>query len=240
MKTSLTVILLVIILVGGFWLVRGTKNSTVSEKIENGSQNATSTATPSSSQVPVKDPAWDTLVMYLARLKAHDIEGTKALSYQQSETCKNKATENECFKLMDSAYSIGENLKQSSFTHRFEDAKQLILTTDIEKDAINSSMVGLVRGQVIFTKTPLGAYQVLSYDLGKGVYHKVTSSSTIEKVYEELIPIVKDTDNDGLFDGEEMCTGDFASVQCKKTDATKKDSDNDGWWDGVEIFFRTN
>jgi len=183
------------------------------------------------------DPAWKTLTEYLAGLKAHDTEAVKKLSYQQSDTCMDKAKQADCFKLMDSAYQIGSQLKQESYVNRAEDAKQLILTTNIEKDSMGTTTVGLVRGQVVFTKTLTGQYKILSFDLGKGLY-RTSTSTPVEEIYKNLESAVMDSDKDGLFDEEEQCIGDFAYPGCIKTDPKKNDTDGDGWWDGVEIFFK--
>jgi len=184
-----------------------------------------------------EDPAWKALTEYLAGLKARDIEGVKNLSHQQSDICMDKTKQAECFKLMDSAYLIGSQLKQESYVNRAEDAKQLILTSNIEKDSMGTTTVGLVRGQVVFTKTLTGQYKILSFDLGKGLY-RTSTSTPVEEVYKNLESAVVDTDKDGLFDQEEECFGDFAYPGCVKTDPKKNDTDGDGWWDGVEVFFK--
>lgn len=232
-----------VVLVLGFWIYaqRTQDVPVVTESTQKGVATTSVDATSENPTVPakpvVKDPAWDTLTLYLAKLKAHDIEGVKKLSYQQSDTCKDSTKQADCFKLMDSAYLIGSQLKQESYVNRAEDAKQLILTTKIEKDAMSTTTVGLVRGQIVFTKTSSGAYQILSFDLGKGLY-RTSTSTPVEEVYKNLESAVRDTDKDGMFDDEEKCLGDFAYPGCKETDPKKNDTDGDGWWDGVEVFFR--
>lgn len=244
MKKYAPIFVAALILVAGFWFYAQKRNVSPAPVFlpDTENTNQVENATSSEGQVSVKpkvnDPAWDTLNLYLARLKAHDIEGVKNLSHQQSDACKNKQTEAECFKLMDSAFLIGSELKQESYIHRAEDSKQLILTTKVEKDSMGTTTVGLVRGQVVFTKTASGEYKILSFDLGKGLYRAVPAGSTADDVYKNLESAVIDTDKDGLFDDEENCALEFAYPGCVKTDPQKNDTDKDGWWDGVEVFFR--
>lgn len=244
MKKYAPLFVAVLIIVFGFWVYAGKKQgSEVPAPTASGTENTISSEqnTGDNQTTPAKplpkDPAWDTLALYLARLKAHDIEGVKNLSHQQSDTCKDNKKQTECFKLMDSAYLIGAELKQESYIYRAEDTKQLILTTKVEKDSMGTSTVGLVRGQVVFTKTPLGDYKILSFDLGKGLY-RTSTSTPVEEIYKNLESVVVDSDKDGLFDEEEQCLGDFAYPGCVKTDPKKNDTDGDGWWDGVEVFFK--
>lgn len=244
MKKYAPLFIVVLIVVFGFWIYAQKTSLTppstpANTETENTVSSEQSTnENPSTAPKPVSnDKAWNTLTTYLAKLRAHDIEGIKNLSYQQSDACKDSAKQADCFKLMDSAYLIGSKLVQESYVNRAEDAKQLILTTKIEKDAMGSTTVGLVRGQVVFTKTALGEYKILSFDLGKGLYRTSTTTS-VEEIYKNLESAVIDTDKDGMFDDEEKCLGDFAYPGCKETDPKKNDTDGDGWWDGVEVFFR--
>lgn len=74
--------------------------------------------------------AWSTFQNYLKFAKAHDLEGVSSLSYQISEACLNSEKREECNRLMDSVYLIGEEFQFEDFTNVFYDDKQIVMTTD--------------------------------------------------------------------------------------------------------------
>jgi hypothetical protein len=50
--------------------------------------------------------------------------------------------------------------------------------------------------------------------------------------------MIIDTDNDGLTDWNETCSGAGAyNPDCIETNPNNKDTDGDGWWDSIDDSF---
>lgn len=66
--------------------------------------------------------------------------------------------------------------------------------------------------------------------------------------YEELEKMLRDKDQDGVADAEEVCEEKLAMLgaiddlptDCITTDPAKQDTDGDGWWDGFERVLQTD
>lgn len=74
--------------------------------------------------------AWHVFEKYLEAARGHDLRTIRELSYQTSATCNDPGQEPECFALMDSVYSLANNLEFSDFKYHISDERQIILYTD--------------------------------------------------------------------------------------------------------------
>lgn len=74
--------------------------------------------------------AYAVFKQYLEFAKAHNLEGLRTVSHQISATCNDPTKEAECFRLMDSVYSISQDFKEEDFKHTYADNKQIVMFTD--------------------------------------------------------------------------------------------------------------
>lgn len=200
-----------------------------------GTTTATSssiTTKPVTKKINPRDP-WQVLALYTDYLKAHNIEGVKSLSYQQSATCADSKKEKECFTIMDNVYALAKKIKSDDYPVKWEDGKQLVLLTPTIAD--NSLGRGYRQGIIIFTKTSAGDLKVLYFNPDRSWFVDTASTDTSAAVEEKLRLMMVDEDRDAVEDRLEACVSEPSS--CKETNPAKRDTDGDGWWDGVERFF---
>ncbi|TAL48767.1 hypothetical protein EPN83_03130 [Patescibacteria group bacterium] len=184
-----------------------------------------------------KDRAWQTLQEYLTRARAHDIAGLKELSYQQSAACADPEKKEACFGLMDDVVELGKLMKENDYVHVWEDGKQIILATaPVRNDSGGSPAV--FRGFIYFVKGPSNVLKILYFDPAQGWFY-TGGQTDPDFVNRRLNSMVLDTDQDGLTDEQELCTGSYLNESdCTHTDQAVRDTDGDGWWDGVEFYFK--
>ena len=184
---------------------------------------------------------WILFDKYIARAKAHDIAGVKGLSYQQSDACADPKRANECYGLMDIVVDLAKGVKKEDYVNLWSDSKQVILSTNFKKTD-SADIYGYSRGYLVLTADINGDLKMLNFNPERSwFYTRYESDFGNKEVMEnKLQAIIKDSDEDGLTDMQEICGGDYrdAPAECSNTDPSKRDSDADGWWDGVEFFFR--
>jgi len=186
----------------------------------------------------IKQSAWTTFQNYLSFAKTHDLAGVKSLSYQTSDTCLDPKKIKECEGLMDSAYEYGKDLQEENFTHVWYDAKQIILSTNFQRQDFGTTTVGYNRSIIYFTRDTAGNPKLLSFNPDDGV---IISRQDLDdaEIDRRIKSMTRDSDEDGVVDDIENCVGYAVEKDCPtKSNPTKKDTDGDGWWDGVEIFFK--
>ncbi len=210
------------------------------ENISENNSNTSSTTDSATKLVLSKpqSPEWEVFQKYITFAKNHDLEGIKTLSYQISETCKDKNLEKQCFALMDNVYQIGSNLKESNYVNKWSDGKQIIISTNPVKKTEGDN-VGYQQGFIIFTKDNSGNLKLLGLDPYKSVYLSKKDFSATE-LETRLKAMLADSDKDGLYDEEENCSGIYSNPKCIKTNPNKRDSDGDGWWDRINSLFYKN
>src|SRR3989344_2451104 len=182
---------------------------------------------------------WSLFDTYIARAKAHDIEGVKKLSFQQSAACADIKRVNECYGLMDIVVGFSKGIKKDDYNNLQSDSRQLILSTDFKK-IDNENAYGYSKGYLVMIIDKNGDLRMLNFNPDKSwFYTKNDFEFSNKEVMEiKLTTMIKDTDNDGLTENQEICGGEYqSSAECTNTDPNKLDSDKDGWWDGVEFFF---
>ncbi len=168
-------------------------------------------------QIPnsASDP-WAVIEKYNAYIKARDLAGINSLSYNQMTfSC---GSEEECEFVFEFLEDFSSSLNKNDFVHRWEDNKQVILTTDIK-----TLQTTFTKDTIIFAKDANGNLKLV---------HVASFSSDNEAA-------MTDSDKDGLTDQEEKCE-EVSNYQgdCNiTTGSTMRDSDGDGWWDGVEARF---
>lgn len=252
-NTIIGIIVVAVIIIGG-WLALGglavapTPNDgepiiidgNATSTLPDGSSTTTATSTnpgvtstTTVKKINPKDP-WQVLGAYVGYLKAHNIEGVKSLSHQQSTTCADPKKQKECFALMDDVYALAKDISAEDYPVKMEDKKQLVLLTPTVAD--NSSGRGYRQGIIVFTKTSAGDLRVLYVNPLRGWYVNTSATDTSEATEQKLQLMMIDEDKDAVEDRVEACVSEPSD--CVKTDANKRDTDGDGWWDGVERFFK--
>lgn len=220
------IILLAVVLLGGFFLVRRSHTD------EADSRNL--------SEAELKTLAWDTFTSYQNAAKSHDLGTLTSLSYQLSDTCKNKASTTECYQKMDFVASSTQYYKESDFTTMWYDDKQIVLLSDWHEEQTDL-VFGDARKDLFFTRDALGNPKVLFFSTPEEVVYTLKKpGETAAKWRSELIPRIKDTDMDGSADEVETCSYPNAPKSCVKTDPTKRDTNGNGWWDTIESYFYTS
>jgi len=140
--------------------------------------------------------AWQAFDDYRKAAHDHNLEEIKKLSYQLSDTCKNKQTESDCFAIMDGLYEATKDFKIADFTNTIFDDKQIISYTDYQKEAPEegSSEDRFGRTLIYFIKSPTGSPLILSI--------KFCSTNDLEMPDHcvEPDPSKRDLDNDGWWD----------------------------------------
>lgn len=197
----------------------------------------------------VPSDAWNVFEQYLGYLKNHDIEKLKTVEapslVERHPDCpmRQVATGLDCNALMDMAYKEGNTLNRADFVNTWEDAKQVILSTNVgKKDSTrpNSENYGIY--YIFFTKDQAGHPKVLNFSgvVTTFLYpdiSKVPAKQKLDAVAKDFM----DADQDGLLDKNENCTRKDTipspyNYDCSTTSAKKRDSLGDGWWDGVRVF----
>ncbi len=184
------------------------------------------------------DNSWKIFQDFLLKAQARDIEGVKLLTYKQSEACADPEREEECFLRMDGVYELGKDLRKQDFVHIWEDRSQIIISTDFIR-VEEGGLVGFARGYVYFVRDDFtGSIKVLTFNPARGWLYTPKETDTPEFVEEKLQAMILDSDEDGLTDQQETCTGIyFEDPDCTNTEPFKRDTNGDGWWDGVEYYF---
>ncbi len=176
---------------------------------------------------------------YLAALQSHDLVAINGISHNQFSCGDTKEAQDACVAEWDWRYSTLSKINTDEYVNRFEDDKQIILTTNPRKNDSDDSK-GYTKGIMFFTKDDAGKVKMLaaSPNGGWGQSRKNTPL-TEEQIEEVLQGLMLDTDSDGLTDQQEQCQGASVFIStCKQTDPAKRDTDGNGWWDGVEARFK--
>ncbi|MBC7982101.1 hypothetical protein H7X65_03430 [Candidatus Parcubacteria bacterium] len=206
------------------------------EVVSNTVQATTSTKTEVKSNTAVfasTDP-WAVFNKQKEYGQAKDFAGYMSLSYNQYPACASKA---ECDMMFQIVNAITDSINQKEYVNKWEDSKQIILSTNIKK-IDTAAEKSYTKEYLFFVKDSNGNVKVLGNSSSGLHISKSGSNSTSEAQTAELELSVADTDQDGVSDIKEKCEGASKyDKTCKKTDPTKRDTDGDGWWDGVEARF---
>lgn len=166
--------------------------------------------------VVLSDP-WSVFQKAVSYARAHDVKNFNEATYKQYNQCLNPESIKECNALLDTFVSYLGDLKKADFTRRWEDSKQIILSTKLIHDPSDGAYV---QSFIFFIKEN-GKLILLNAFPGK--YWKTEADAT-------------DSDNDGLTDDEELCNiPKVFNTECEKSDPFKRDSRGDGWWDSIHI-----
>jgi len=140
--------------------------------------------------------AWQAFDEYRKAAHNHNLEEIKRLSYQLSETCKNKETESDCFAIMDGLYEATKDFKITDFTNTIFDDKQIISYTDYHKEAREegSTEDRFGRTLIYFIKSSTGSPLILS------IRFCSTNDLKVPDDCVEPDPAKRDLDNDGWWD----------------------------------------
>lgn len=202
--------------------------------LDENSQGSQENTVPKSSSL---DNAWKVFQEFLLKAQAKDIDGVRLLTYKQSEACADLEREEECLARMDTVYELGKDLRKQDFIHIWEDKSQIILSTDFQREE-SPELVGFVRGFIYLVRDDFtGSIKILTFNPAKGWFHSPRETDTPEFIEEKLQAMILDSDQDGLTDQQETCTGIyFEDPECTNTDPFKKDTNGNGWWDGIEYY----
>jgi hypothetical protein len=136
------------------------------------------------------------------------------------------------------APALVANFNKADFVNKWQDDKQAIYSTNLQKetDAIAWGYGG--KEMVMFVKGKDGSWKVLSIALetgGASISKKGAPGMTDAQAEQELQKMMLDSDKDGLTDMDETCgeSVEMPVQNCVKTDPNKRDSKGDGWWDGI-------
>lgn len=167
------------------------------------------TPEPTATTSPEVEKAWAAMQAVILAADAHDIAAFNALLAVPRSACK--TPNEECSMIMDNTQAALSMYGKEDITKVWEGSTQFVVRI-LTKDKISAT--------VYFTKNAAGELDYLS----------VTSMP-----YASLDEIV-DTDEDGLTDLQETCSGPYASDStCKKTDPNDYDTDKNGYWDGTDM-----
>jgi hypothetical protein len=172
---------------------------------------------------------WSIVTQLTKALKNYDSSFYNFLSYESIES--GELGQNK--ELTDFLYQEISTLREEDYSINIGDGnKQIIYSTGwirTESDTSN----GYDRKLIVFIKDN-GLWKMLSTSIQSyGVLKSQGAEGEIE-----LQSMIIDTDNDGLTDWDEMCSGANAyNPNCVKTDAGKKDTNGDGWWDSIDDLF---
>jgi hypothetical protein len=201
----------------------------------------TSILTNTTTQLESQDP-FEILQKYISYLKDHDIEGINSVLFKPLPPCPSKK---ECDETFDLAYDTYRKFNKEDFINRWEDNKQLILSTHLIKDtSTNDSNVIIYKQNFIyFIKDDLGNLKILLILPKTFPYPKFyinLSNLKEQDILNELQQMTLDSDQDGLTDEEELCVGVFSlDSECAKTNPFKRDTDGNGFWDGIDYYLKT-
>ncbi|MBT7241552.1 MAG: hypothetical protein HN878_03615 [Candidatus Diapherotrites archaeon] len=164
------------------------------------------------------DEEWTIFKNNLTAMLNHNLSLANTYTYEDYnlDSCIASSGEDACWEMVDSVYSLSNDLAKEDFEFVERDSKQSVISTNIfEQDGQN-----YVR-QIIFAKNSQNNLVIV-----KLIYQKSFGT---------------DTDKDGLHDERENCLGAYQyDPSCEITSITKKDTDEDGWWDSTEEEAGTN
>jgi hypothetical protein len=135
--------------------------------------------------------------------------------------------------LTDWSYQEILKLKETDYNIHLNDGeKQAIYFTDWIRTETDDSN-GYNRKSIIFVKNN-SIWKILS--IGSQGYSALKSQGSEGE--SDLQSMIIDTDNDGLTDWNETCSGAGAyNPDCIETNPNNKDTDGDGWWDSIDDSF---
>ena len=187
------------------------------------------------------DEAWKIFDQYVLALQSVSQGGNlntlNKVVYKAQPSCPT-GSENQCKQMGSFLYESVKNFDKIGYVNIFADERQIILSTELKRNDQNApkiSYIGYERGYLFFAKDQSGVLKLVSVNPSRE--WNVTKTATDPE--QTLNKMVKDSDNDGITDQEETCTGasEF-NKKCVKTDPQNKDSDGDGLWDGIEANIR--
>jgi len=191
---------------------------------------STPPAPPEPNQEPEGLTAWEVFQESLAALRARDLNKVNGLVYKPFDMndCTDWGfSEEECWNLFESFYSPWEELEESNFVNLEEDQNQILMSTNLTPESDQS---GFFQSRIYFVKDPQ-----------KGILLLGLFTSAWHFDLETALEAARDTDQDGLTDQAETCTGASQyDPDCVETNPSLKDSDNDGWWDSLELEAETD
>ena len=173
---------------------------------------------------------WSILDKHVLSLKNKNISSYNETSYSQI------TSEEESFFLefVPYLYDMVTKIDKSDYVNMWQDDKQAIFST-IPKKINTPESYSYEQSIIMFIKEK-GTWKVLS--VGKPIWG-ITSITYIggprrtqAEADTTLMEMMMDSDQDGLSDNQETCTGASQyDSKCIKTETNKKDTDGDGLWD---------
>lgn len=218
------VIIILAIAGGAYWYLNYYQKSTTSV----GSNNSTTvppvvekdnTTPPSSIDLGSKEKAWTAMQAVMAATKNNDNLAFNQLLTVPKPDCNSSTA--DC-PYMEPIKQILSGIQKEDIQEIWEDDKQLI--AHATKQTTSGSNITFEINNVIFTKKSDGSLDFL------GIRPYSAIGTSLQTLQDKL----KDSDQDGFIDGQELCTGDFAYSGCVKTDPFKKDTDMNGYWDSSD------
>lgn len=238
-KLIIVIIVVVLLLLGLIYLITRqstpvVEEPTLEESIVEESTIEEPTVEELVNEKPAQDP-WSVLQQTISYAKNKDINGINTIFYKPLPPCSDAQ---ECSEILDFIYNMVSQLNEKDFVNRWEDSKQIILSTNPKKDDYLEAK-RYKKDYIYFTKDDSGNLKLLSLILGKTWSHTTKNTNLTEaQIEQELQKMMLDTDQDGLTDMEETCSGgEQYNPECVKTDPLKRDTDGNGWWDGTEKKF---
>jgi hypothetical protein len=210
------VLIILLIIVGGYFFTKQSKLETNNNVNTNTGDGTASIETPQSNvveevstpSVVTTDYLWSVFDQLNNKLKIADYN-----DYVASESPSSNLMSPADFAEL-AAYEYNENMKlnKADFVNKWQDDKQAIFSTNlIEIDGSPFTQI-----KIYFFKNN-GIWELLAIDY--------TGNDEPEP----------DSDQDGLTDRDETCSGwQESNPNCIKTDPNKRDTNGNGWWDGVE------
>ena len=201
-------------------------------------QNATSSAVfgadPKTAARP-NDP-WVVFDLFVEYAKAGDVDGIRSVLFQPELVRCDNVTKEQCDNMIRFAYLVTSLAYKPEYVHRWEDDKQIILSTDYKPLGDDAAGQGYERNYLYFAYASDGQLKYLGSH-GASWSAVVQEGQTHEEFEEDMQESMRDSDNDGIADNYETCGNGTYADTCKRTDPFDRDTDDDGWWDGTEQRF---
>ncbi len=178
---------------------------------------STTPVAPSGGGVITATEVWALFGQYKTGLKNHDLVGLNKLFYKP-QSCPPK----DCTRMMDFGLAVANQLKLSDFVHVWADDRQIILMANPVRHE-SETEIEYTQASLFVIKDSTGALKFIAINPSR-VWTVKKASLANPDAY--LLAQIKDSDQDGLTDVEEI-----------KTDPHNRDSNGNGWWDGIEAGF---
>jgi hypothetical protein len=197
---------------------------------------------PTPTPLPLRaDEGWAVYQELLGYLQENNAGGVDTLLKNPTDwrNCIKERSEEECLDTLHTDLYSTEASELEDFTTVWSDDKQIVMLSDpVPRTQMEDDRVSMTYSRVTlyFARNLAGKIKVLPTQ--KRTWSTVGTAGSEQELEEKLQEMMRDSDQDGLTDEDEMC--ELLDPSCSPTDAQSRDTDGDGYWDGTEVVAGTD